>query len=312
MMRRETLKLTRRAAVFVGLAFIVILPPPGGLTQKDSMTKELRDMVETERAFSRASTERGMKDAFIEYAAADGLLFRRTVVNAKELWRQTNPAPTGLLTWWPSFADISRAGDLGYTTGPWEFRAKSTDKEAEGHGHFVTLWRRQPDGTFRFALDIGIGHAAPSSPSNVLQYPPPGRAGEAAKEVNAEAARGELTSAESAFTKAAAEKGLAEAFVASADGEVRIYRQNTFPAVGREHIRETAEAKSGATSWKLTDAGVSRSGDLGYSYGTYEYKAKAADDVKPSEQGHYVRFWKRAPGQRWRIVLDITNPVKDK
>ena len=35
------------------------------------------------RAFARAATERGMKDAFIEYAAPDGLLFRRTVSEQK-------------------------------------------------------------------------------------------------------------------------------------------------------------------------------------------------------------------------------------
>jgi ketosteroid isomerase-like protein len=104
---------------------------------------------------------------------------------------------------------------------------------------------------------------------------------------------------------------LAEAFRSSADGEVRLYRQGKYPSVGREAIRDTAEAKSGVTSWKLTDSGVSDSGDLGYAYGTYEYRAKAEDE-KPSEQGHYVRIWKRAPGQNWRIVLDITNPVKDK
>ncbi len=102
---------------------------------------------------------------------------------------------------------------------------------------------------------------------------------------------------------------MAEAFIASADGEVRLYRQNAFPTVGRERVRDTAEAKSGATTWKLTDSGVSRSGDLGYAYGAYEYRAKAADE-KPSEQGHYVRIWKRPPGGRWRIVLDITNPVR--
>jgi ketosteroid isomerase-like protein len=313
MMRTEILKLTRRAAAFVGLTLValavVALRPSGGLTQGDATRKELLALVETERAFSRASTERGMKDAFIEFAADDGLLFRRTVVNAKELWRQTNPPPTGLLTWGPSFADISRAGDLGYTTGPWEFRAKPTDAAAAGHGHFVTVWRRQADGTFKFALDIGIGHAAPASPSNGVQYPPPGRAGKSSEEVNAEGARRELLGAESDFTKAAASKGLAEAFISSADAEVRLYRQNAFPTVGREAVRATAEAKSGATKWQLTDAGVSRSGDLGYAYGSYEYRQKAADE-KPSEQGHYVRIWKRAPGQRWRIVLDITNPVR--
>lgn len=59
MMRRETLKLTRRRlTAFVGLAFITLLPTTA-LTRKDSTPEELRAMVEAERAFSRASTERG-------------------------------------------------------------------------------------------------------------------------------------------------------------------------------------------------------------------------------------------------------------
>ncbi len=310
MERTNILKLTRRVLVFAGLTLSVLLPPVG-LTQKDAMPKELRALVETERAFSRASTERGMKDAFIEFAAEDGLLFRRTVVNAKELWRQTNPAPTGLLKWRPSFADISRAGDLGYTTGPWEFRAKPSDAEAAGHGHFVTVWRRQPDGTFKFALDIGISHDGPSIPSDTLLIPPPSRAGKSGKEASAEAARKELLGAEGSLMKAAASRGLAEAFISSADVGVRLYREGKFPTTLPEAIRETPEAKSGTTTWKLTDTGASRSGDLGYAYGTYEYRAQASDE-KPSEHGQYVRLWKRGPDGRWRIVLDITNPVKDK
>jgi ketosteroid isomerase-like protein len=310
MTRGKTLKLTRRVLAFVGLAFVV-LPPAGGLTRKDSVPEELRELVETERAFSRASTRRGMKDAFVEYAAPDGLLFRRTVVNAKELWRQTTPAPTGLLTWRPTFADISLVGDMGYTTGPWEFRAKRADKEAAGHGHFVTVWRRQPNRRFRFALDIGVSHAAPSSPSNVLRHPTlPSRAVRRAADVLINAQTG-VIEAERVLAQAAASKGLAEAFISSADAGARIYRQNTFPTVGRERVRDTPEAKAGTTTWKLTDAVASRSGDLAYSYGTYEYRAKAGDE-KPSEQGHYVRIWKRTPVEPWRIVLDITNPVKDK
>ncbi|MCA1633815.1 MAG: nuclear transport factor 2 family protein [Acidobacteria bacterium] len=174
MMRSKIVKWSRRFALLSGLALLA-LPSTGGLAQKKdaTTTTELRALVETERAFSRASTEKGMKGAFLSFAADDGLLFRRTAVNAKELWRQTTPAPTGLLTWQPAYADISRAGDLGYTTGPWEFRAKPTDRDAAGHGHFVTVWRRQADGTFKFALDIGTSHPAPTTPQNVLRYPPP-------------------------------------------------------------------------------------------------------------------------------------------
>ena len=35
-----------------------------------------------------------------------------------------------------------------------------------------------------------------------------------------------------------------------------------------------------------------------------------SSDAKPSEQGHFVRFWKRTDGGKWRVVLDINNPVR--
>jgi ketosteroid isomerase-like protein len=54
-----------------------------------------------------------------------------------------NPAPTSQLSWEPEFADIAKAGDLGYTTGPWEVRRTPQDAPA-GYGHYVTMWRKQP------------------------------------------------------------------------------------------------------------------------------------------------------------------------
>jgi hypothetical protein len=32
-------------------------------------------------------------------------------------------------------------------------------------------------------------------------------------------------------------------------------------------------------------------------------------DEKPAEQGNYMRIWKRQ-GIAWRVVLDVTNPVR--
>lgn len=251
MMRNIIVKWSRLAALLSGLALLALLAP-GGLAQKEAMPVELRALVETERAFSRTSTEKGMKEAFLAYAADDGLLFRRTAVNAKEQWRQTTPAPTGLLTWQPAYADISRSGDLGYTTGPWEFRAKPTDKDAAGHGHFVTIWRKQADGTFKFALDIGTSHPAPVTPQNVLRYPAPSRrAGQAVKDIDAATAREALLGEERAFARAVVSKGLTKAFLSHADADVRIYRQNTFPTEGRETIRETPEGKAGVMTWRM-------------------------------------------------------------
>jgi hypothetical protein len=73
----------------------------------------LAPVVEAEHAFAQYSIDRGMKDAFLSFAAPDGVVFRRGPVNAIELWKSRNPAPAGLLTWWPVYADVSLAGDMG-------------------------------------------------------------------------------------------------------------------------------------------------------------------------------------------------------
>jgi ketosteroid isomerase-like protein len=311
--RRRAAAVVLFAAMFAASAWARQSPP---LPVNDgSFPHALAPVVMAEHAFASYSIEHGMKAAFLAFAAPDAIIFRRTPVNAVEAWTQTNPAPTGLLTWYPTYADVSRAGDLGWTTGPYEFREKPEDKQAAGNGHYVTLWRRQPDGTFKFVLDFGIRHDAPAAKETGLQYPPSARkAGSEGKGdkgrgvADVEAARASLFDAERALADDSARKGSARALLSRADDSFRLYRQNSFPFVGREAARKALEGKSDVFTWKASKAEVSSSGDLGYAYGTYELKTKASDE-KPAEQGNYMRIWKREGGN-WRVVLDVTSAVR--
>ncbi|HST52261.1 MAG TPA: hypothetical protein VLJ61_09665 [Pyrinomonadaceae bacterium] len=269
--------------------------------------KSLAPVVEAEHAFALYSIEHGMKEAFLRFAAPDGIVFRRAPVNAIETWTQITPAPKGLLTWWPTYADVSSAGDLGWTTGPYEFRENAADKTPASTGHFATVWRRQPDGSFKFILDLGVSHVAPVTAETALQYPASLRKDAARASLDADAARVSLLDAERSLANDSASKGSAFALVAHADEAFRLYRQNNFPFVGREAARKALEGKAEVLTWKIAGAGAARSGDLGYSYGTYESKSKPSDE-KPVEQGNYLRIWKRQRGA-WRVVLDVTNPV---
>ena len=110
----------------------------------------LAPVVGAEHAFAQHSIDHGMKPAFLAYAAPDGVIvYRGGPVNAIESWSKREPAPAGLPTWWPTYADVSRAGDMGWTTGPFEFREKATQEKPDGTGHFFTVWRRQPDGSWK-------------------------------------------------------------------------------------------------------------------------------------------------------------------
>lgn len=296
----------------LALSIMLLLLSLAVVAQEKGMPGELRALIETERAFSRMSEAKGMKEAFLSFAADDGVLFRRAVVNAKELWNKANPAPTGLLTWRPAYADISSGGDMGYTTGPWEFKGKATDKDAAGHGEFITVWRKQADGTWKFEADIGISHPAPTGVARtVVEYPPnQGKAkGDAKAGVSAEMANKALLDAEGELAKEAISKGAAEALLSHADEQVRVFRSDSFPVTGKTTAREALKAKTSSVTWHADKTGAARSGDLGYVYGTYEARANAAD-AKPTEQGHYLRIWKRQASGEWRVVLDITNPVR--
>jgi hypothetical protein len=77
----------------------------------------------------------------LTYFSVKAISFRPTPVKARRRYEE-NPNIPGLLTWHPVFADVSSAGDLGYTTGPYEFRNQSPDEQPSSYGHYVSLWKK--------------------------------------------------------------------------------------------------------------------------------------------------------------------------
>lgn len=286
---------------------IVLMLATCALAQGGRDDAALNALVETERAFSRTAVAKGIREAFLSYLADDGLVFRPGPVNGKESWRGRKEV-AGMLTWEPVFADVSRAGDLGYTTGPWEFREKTLADKPVAYGYYITLWRRQPDGTYKFALDYGTDNPTPTGPQPSLQSPPPQRGKtKVAANVNMETESSRLQLRDSAYASEAKSRGMVKAFNSYAADGVRLHRQNNFPVVGKDAARAALAANPGALDWQLAAARVADSGDLGYTYGTYDFKPDAPG--KPLERGHYVKIWKRQPGGKWKTVLELMRPL---
>jgi ketosteroid isomerase-like protein len=60
------------------------------------------------------------------------------------------------LTWQPTMAFASAAGDLGYTLGNWQSIRRDTAGRAQViTGKYVTIWRRQADGSWKVVFDGG-------------------------------------------------------------------------------------------------------------------------------------------------------------
>jgi ketosteroid isomerase-like protein len=276
------------------------------LAQKADRDAELRSLVEAERAFAAASVAKGTRAAFLENLNDDSILFNPGPVNGRKLWSE-RPTRPGVLTWQPIFADVAQAGDMGYTTGPWEFRAKSLEDKPIAHGQFMTIWKRQADGMWKVALDLGTQNPPPETPAPTLQFPSSNQNNKRLKlKTNAEAERAALLKIDNELSQTVATKKTVDAFLSYMADDIRFMRTNAFPVVGREATRAALIAKPGTLLWQPTKADVSRSGDLGYIYGTYEFKA---GDGKTSENGNYVRIWKRQAGGKWKVVLDLLNPI---
>ena len=124
-----------------------------------AQTEAARGVMETDRAFSRLAQERGIREAFLAYAAADAVMFREGVgpVRGHEaIGRAMQQRPGVTLTWEPEFADVAASGDLAYSWGWYVFT--SPDKEGvarASHGNYVSIWRRQPDGGWKWVIDLG-------------------------------------------------------------------------------------------------------------------------------------------------------------
>jgi ketosteroid isomerase-like protein len=284
--------------------------PPLPVREK-GFPQRLAPVVEAEHEFAQHSIDHGMKEAFLRFAAPDGVIIRRDgPVNAVEMWSQRNPAPTGLLTWWPVYADVSAAGDMGWTTGPYEFREKPSDARPADTGHFFTVWRRQADGSWKFVLDLGVQHPAPATPETSLRYPAGLGKGAPASGgfPGAADAQQSLLEAERAFAADSSTKGARSALLARADESLRMYRDGTFPVVGREAVARMLKVDGELINWKTLKSDVAVSGDLGYAYGAFEERLKSSD-AEASGRGNYARVWKRQRGGPWRVVFQVVSPV---
>jgi ketosteroid isomerase-like protein len=58
--------------------------------------------------------------------------------------------------WHPEVVELTADGTLGLSRGPWVLRAKDKEgKEVERKGVFNSVWRLQPDGSWKVIFDAG-------------------------------------------------------------------------------------------------------------------------------------------------------------
>ncbi|MBU3077235.1 hypothetical protein [Sphingomonas quercus] len=113
-------------------------------------------MWEAERAFAALAQRDGQWTAFRATAAPDAMMFAPTRVRVHDLLADRKDPPRGSLMWWPARAVTACDASLAFSTGPWL-------RPGRGQGSFSTIWRRQPDGGWKWLYDSGGDVAVPAA-----------------------------------------------------------------------------------------------------------------------------------------------------
>ena len=129
-------------------------------------------LLQADSDFDRSVAEKGV-EAWVSAFAEDGIMFRagevvRGHAGIRELMAPAFATPGFSLRWKPVRADMAASGDLGYTYGTYESGSVGPDGAPQMRtGMYVTIWKRQPDNSWKVAVDLGSASPPPPpKPSN--------------------------------------------------------------------------------------------------------------------------------------------------
>lgn len=149
-----TTKSILAAAILIPLFLSGCATGPG---QKATAARDA--LLKADRDFAALAHRTSVAEAFVFYAAPEALLLPmggRPVQSRDKIREFMSQGPDELLLWEPKDAAVADSGELGYTWGTYEVHERNKPNSApEQVGKYLTLWRRQADGSWKYILDIG-------------------------------------------------------------------------------------------------------------------------------------------------------------
>ena len=145
------------------------------------------ELVRTEAEFFGYALTHGFNEAVHAYIADDGFvansltLGRDTPAERATIEQSKSPRRTDVIRWQPLHAEVAASGDLGYTWGVAE-SAPGKEGPFKPYGIYVTIWKRQPDGKWKFVYDSATILSADRIDAFVREHFPKAGATEKTKE----------------------------------------------------------------------------------------------------------------------------------
>lgn len=287
-------RLVRLVMLVMPVTLVMLMPALSGCAEKLPHSHIL-PIVEAERAFNRSSVAQGTKAAFLTHLAADAVVFDPEPTLGRPHYTG-KPDAGPRLTWEPSFAEVARSGEFGYTAGP--YRLSRPDGSA-GFGHYVSVWQKQGK-RWLVVVEAGVAHLPPLQVTEPLSYAPaPATTPTPAIDFTEELRR--LMTADEQLIAAWTGPG-SQALLAHATADIRYFIPDTIPLAGRGAVQANLSASREEMSFTPTGAGLASSGELGYTHG--RATRKLAPDA-PVTRGGYLRVWRRSEAGVWQVALEL-------
>lgn len=117
------------------------------------------EITQTEKDFQRLLISEGAAAAFYKFASDSAVIKREndTLIFGNEAIKKYYSNPfykNAVAIWEPDYIETSDDGTMAYTFGKYEWTfTDSTGKKTKYKGIFHTVWKKMPDGSWKFVWD---------------------------------------------------------------------------------------------------------------------------------------------------------------
>lgn len=264
----------------------------------DGKTKSL---IKAESELEKEIGKTSGAEAMAKFSSSTATIFQPNAEVAKTYLNTQKKAFSDLKRT-VNYANISKGGDFGITSGQYEMK----DGKTPIYGDYLTVWKvNGAEGVWKIEADIETEHqkTAIKSTNKFLEgtdkfsdkndgLP---NATEAAKIVQ---------TTESTFAVMLKTYGVA-AFSEFAAKDVRLLYPSNEPIIGKENLIHFF--KNMVSTMELTNkkVDIAKAGDLAYTYGTAAFQYKI--DLK--EALNYMAVWELQDGHKWNIIQLVFIPA---
>ncbi len=266
-------------------------------------TTPAEEVAKAERDFDADTAVHGITRGFHTWSEREAIGFRPGPVDIHaRLEEKLKTSPEGFdapskLRWGPWRIGVSTSGDFAYDIGTWHIDG------TPDQGWFFTLWRKQADGTWRWALDMGAGKAGegehPDPAKDLIIDPsyygaPPKEGPDAST----------IISVIDTQLNMALETDPAKAYAYSSQKDTVFTR-----AVGAPQ----SLAEASAAAWKERPTGATWRGTMSWTARSDEMVCIMGETLKEEKViGHYVRVWRRSGPETadWKLAVDLYQPAQ--